>query len=146
MTLPREDVKPVGPHDGDSEQVVLSALLCGHATIEDVKPLEARHFYSTFNARLFGVLCTSAERELPALIDLLDMRGPVLEELTLIRDASPFVCVPLLSVEVAKILDRWLERELIRVMQELDAQLRVGAITHDGARARLRQHFMENAG
>ena len=146
LTLSRDDVRPVGPHDLDAEQAVLCAILNGNTEADDLKPLESRHFYSHFNQRLFAALSATDERDLRALVDALDTRGPVLEELTTIRDATPFVCVPLLRNEVAKILDRWLERELIRAMQKIDAELRVGAITHDGARARLRQHFMETSG
>jgi hypothetical protein len=59
---------------------------------------------------------------------------------------TPFAVATTLRKHVATIMNHWLERELIRTMQQLDAELRVGAITHDGARARLRQHFTETAG
>jgi len=146
LTLPREDVKPAGPHDSDAEQDVLSALLCEHTTPEALAPLEARHFYSTFNQHLFTLLGTTTERDLQALVDLLDMRGPVLEELATIRDATPFTGPARLRQHVNTLLDRWHERELIRTMQQLDAELRVGAITVDGAKLRLREFFMGNSG
>ena len=146
LTLPREDVKPAGPHDYDAEQAVLSALLVGHVGADDVRPLEPRHFYGTFNQRLFKLLASTAERDPQALVDLLEMHGPVMEELLTIRDATPFVCRELLQVEVAKIFNRWLERELIQTMQRLDAELRVGAITVDGAKLRLREFFMGRTG
>ncbi|MEP7049451.1 MAG: DnaB-like helicase N-terminal domain-containing protein [Pseudomonadota bacterium] len=146
MQLPREIVPMPAPADLDIEQEILSALLCGHVTTDELKPLESRHFYSRFNQRLFEFLVASAERDLQAITDALPCRGPVLEELTIIRDATPFACLPTLHKHIRTVMDRWLERELIRTMQEVDAELRVGALTHDGARARLRQHFMEHAG
>ncbi|HEY5373887.1 MAG TPA: DnaB-like helicase N-terminal domain-containing protein [Polyangiaceae bacterium] len=146
LTLPREDVKPAGPHDYDAEQDVLSALLCEHTTIEALAPLETRHFYSTFNQHLFAALAASSERDLQAITDALETRGPVLEELTIIRDGTPFASAPRLREHVNTIMARWLERELIRTMQQLDAELRVGAITVDGAKLRLREFFMGNSG
>lgn len=182
LTLPREVVKPVGPHDADAEQAVLSALLNGHATVAELRPLAPRHFYSLFNAKVFEaltarttrdgrckrcdgtgrlaafnvrpgchyVLCNecliTSDRELQALVDLLEVRGPVLEDLTIIRDTTPFTHPSFLRQNVTTIMRRWLERELIRTMQEIDAELRVGALTHDGARRRLREHFLENSG
>lgn len=146
LTLPREEAPQAAPHDSDAEQVILCALLLGHSSAEHVKGLQPRHFYSAFNARLFELLTSTKERDLQLLADRLGILGPVVPELELIRDASVFVCASMLHLEVAKVLERWLERQLIRTMQEIDAALRVGSLTHDGARARLRQHFMENAG
>lgn len=146
IMLPREEAPQAAPHDTDAEQEVLSALLCEHTTTEALKPLESRHFYSRFNQHLFALLATTEERDLQTLVDLLDARGPALEELTIIRDATPFAIAKTLRKHVTSIMERWLERELIRTMQTLDAELRIGAITHDGARSRLRQHFMEISG
>ncbi|MEO7032727.1 MAG: hypothetical protein ABI548_02765 [Polyangiaceae bacterium] len=146
LQLPREIVPMPAPGNLDVEQEILSAVLVGHVTTDDLKPLEARHFYSRFNRRLFETLATSPERDLQAITDALPCRGPILEELTIIRDATPFACLPTLRKHVKTVMDRWLERELICTMQQIDAELRVGALTHDGARARLREHFMEHSG
>jgi hypothetical protein len=146
LTLPREDVKPAGPHDYDVEQEVLSALLCEHTTAEALAPLEARHFYSVFNQHLFAALAVGPERDLQAITDGLSLCGPVLEELTIIRDATPFTGPERLRGHVRTLMDRWLERELIRTMQCLDAELRVGAVTVGGAKLRLRAFFMERVG
>jgi hypothetical protein len=145
LTLPREDVKPAGPHDYDVEQEVLSALLCDYTTAEALGPLESRHFYSTFNQHLFSALTASPERDLQAITDALDMRGPVMEELGTIRDATPFTGPERLRGHVRTLMDRWRERELIRAMQLLDAELRLGTVTVDGARLRLREFFMGNS-
>jgi replicative DNA helicase len=142
MTLSREDVRPTGPHNSDIEQEILSALLCGHTTVETLEPLESRHFYSNFNQHLFAALTTTAELDLQALADLLDMRGPVLEELATIKDATPFAAAATLRKHVATIMDRWRERELIREMQQIDAELRTAGLTVDDARKRLREFFI----
>ena len=146
LTLPREDVKPAGPHDSDVEQQILSALLSGHATAEQLKPLESKHFYSTFNQHLFTFLSNSPERDLQAIADTIDMRGPVLEELTTIRDCTPFAAAATLSKHVATVVNRSLERELIQTMQHIDAELRVGSLSVDGAKLRLREFFMGRIG
>lgn len=146
LTLPREDVKPAGPHDYDVEQEVLSALLCDHTTAEALAPLESRHFYGTFNRELFSALATSPERDLQAITDALSLRGPVLGELETIRDATPFTGPVRLRQHVNTLMDRWRERELIRTMQVLDAELRLGTVTVDGARLRLREFFMGTCG
>jgi len=146
LTLPREDVKPVGPHDSDVEQEILSALLIGHATVESLKPLESKHFYSTFNQHLFRFLSESPERDLQAITDAIDLCGPVLEELTTIRDCTPFAAAATLTRHVATVMNRWQERELIQKMQRIDAELRVGALTVDGAKLRLREFFMGRVG
>jgi len=142
LLMPRPEVTPAAPHDLDAEQGVLSALLCGHTTIDALKPLESSHFYGHFNQRLFNVLCWSPERDLERIADLLNIGGPVIDELTTIRDATPFAVRATLRAHVMTIVDRWRERELIRAMQQIDAELRVGALNHAGARARLREHFV----
>jgi replicative DNA helicase len=142
LTLSREDVRPTGPHNSDIEQEVLSALLCGHTTVEALKPLESSHFYSNFNQHLFAVMTTTVELDLQALAQLLDMRGPVFEELTTIKDSTPFAAAATLRKHVVTIMDRWRERGLIREMQQIDAELRTAGLTVDDARQRLREFFM----
>jgi len=146
LTLSREDVRPTGPHNLDAEQEILSALLCEHATFESLKPLESRQFYAHFNQKLFAFLSENPERDLQLVADGLNMCGPLLEELTTIRDCSLFAGSATLAKHVSTVMNHWLERELIQVMQHIDAELRVGALTHDGARARLRAHFVGNSG
>jgi len=72
--------------------------------------------------------------------------GPVLEELTTIRDCTPFAAAATLTRHVATVMNRWQERELIQKMQRIDAELRVGALTVDGAKLRLREFFMGRVG
>jgi len=141
MMLPREELPQAAPHDLDAEQEILSALLCDHVTTDELKPLTPQHFYSRFNQFLYQVLLNVPERDLQKLTDLLDVRGPVLEELTTIRDATPFCSLQTLRKHVATLVERSLERELIRVMQKIDAELRVGSLARDEARIRLRKHF-----
>lgn len=145
LCLRREDVLPCGPNTLEGEQNVLSALLCSGITIDELKPLEAKHFYSVFNQRLFETLATTKSRDLDAVADALGGYGPIMEELEIIANCTPFVHPTRLHKDVIMIVDRWRERQLIQVMQKVDAELRVGALTVDGARARLREFFVGNA-
>jgi len=134
------------PVDGDAEQTVVGALLETHARPSDLAPLTAEHFYGLFAREVFAA-ATELERR-GSVIDVetvatelhaRGVRGPLSEELIHLRDWQPFCLLEHVRQSAARIIELHRQRQLIAQMQRVDADLRLGAIDTDQARARLRE-------
>jgi hypothetical protein len=138
------------PHDDDAEQELLSAVLSGEVHPSELDPLRAEHFRAHIKQQTFAaadaLTIFGASVTVPAVTELLVQEGynhtAVQSELELIRDATPFLCRATLQERVQRVIELWQLRQLLRVMDEIAAHVRVGQLTHAGAKARLREYFM----
>ncbi|HMJ14821.1 MAG TPA: hypothetical protein VK524_25590 [Polyangiaceae bacterium] len=137
------------PHDDDAEQEILAAVLSGDVLPADLAPLRGQHFRAHIKQQAFAAADALAVFGAPvtveAIVELLTHEGysreAVRSELELARDATPFLCRSTLQQRGERVIELWRQRQLIGVMSEVDAQLRVGVLTHEGAKLRLREYF-----
>lgn len=138
------EVRGAPPRDVEAEAEILSAVVDGRVSCSELRPLGSEHFYSRFYAAVWEAAQQVAPGDIAGLraaLTTAGWRGELHDELFTIWAGQPFVLLPRLREHVRKLMELWARRELIRVLQQADAELRVGAINADGVRARLEQHF-----
>lgn len=138
------------PTDLEAEGEICALILNGYATPERLKPLEPRHFYSELHRLILAtatIVCDRGELcEFETIAAELERRGtiaPVLEELDTLRLYTPFIIETTLRRHVARIIELWRLRRICKVLIEVDAMVRVGALGSDAARAKLEARLTE---
>jgi len=123
------------PADIDGEQDVVSAILCEAATHAELDPLSGEHFYSTLHARVFECARHTVDLErIATAAENKGFRGPLLEDLHVIRDAVPYCNLPTLQATAWRLIEFTKRRRLIRVLHDLNAGLRDATTYADAVR------------
>lgn len=118
------------PSDVDSEERIVSALLCGHTTLPRIAPLRSRDFLSPLCRGVVAVLETAPGADLARVVlgmEALGYCGPLVDQLLEIRDRVPFVVD--LTECIVSVHETARRRRLIAWLRELDADLSTGSAT-----------------
>lgn len=150
----RDRVPPI--NDLDAEGSVLSAALndsprgwLGALT----GLLRPEMFYATANQRIWEAVealhCRGKPTDPVSVAGYMRQRGTLLA-----AGGTPYLgetlalCQPACAkpeAHAALILECWKERELVTCMERTAIELRHGSLTHEGAKLKLREHFLEMA-
>ena len=137
---------PRPPADLDAEGEVLSAIIDGRVTREELAPLDSRHFYSDLNRAIWDAAKLVAPGDavgLRAALDTAGWRGELNHELLTLWSAQPWVSVQRLRESVTVLIELWARRELIAEMRRLDRQICAGVVSANEGRARLERRLRE---
>jgi hypothetical protein len=132
------------PYDLDAEQALIGAALNGDVTPGDIPELRPAHFYGWLFRDAWEALdaCIPAQLNPTPEIIASAVKAPrFAAELTLARDTTPALCPARARQVAARLIELHSQRELIDLMQQIDARLRTGTADHEQARDLLREHF-----
>jgi replicative DNA helicase len=139
------------PFDVAVEAEVVSAILSGHVKPSELAPLRAGHLFDRIHAYAFRAAELLESRgetinvEAVALqLEAVEVRGRIRQLLTIVEVCTPAACMPVLRRHVAWLVELAARRELIGVLLEVEAGLRVGSTTCDAARACIVNYFSES--
>lgn len=127
------------PCDLDVEGEVLSAVLNGDVTTTELQPLLSRHFFAHINQAIWEAALDAPPGDLETIHRSLvarGWRGALGDEIETLVLKQPFCSLSRLRGHVVKLMNLWSQRELIGLMQQIDADMRRGVLTADEARRR----------
>lgn len=132
----------------DAEERIVSALLCGHATLARLAPLRARDFGSRFRECVVSVFETFGATPPPIAavalgLETLGFCGPIVQQLIDLRDGIPATVNLTDCIEEVREASR--RRRMLTWVRRMESELAIGTLTADGAIARMRATFTGGA-
>jgi hypothetical protein len=130
------DIRPALPMDLVAEHDLLAAMIAGCTNAADLDGLESQHFASRDNAGVFA-LAESMVREgrRPTPMDLVNAAVDAGRDggrfVDFVHDLDQSAVVGPALPLVQRIVRLWQLRELLGRLAEIDAAVRVGALTRD---------------
>ena len=127
-----------------SERVLLSALLTGDVVTTDLGGFDSDAICEPLLRRTYETVVALRTVDLNEITSHLKRRavvGPAKRALLDVRDTTPSYPRSLVLAAADRLMDLWRQRQLLRVMGEVGADIRAGRLDHRGARDRLRAHF-----
>ena len=132
------------PHALDSEEPIISALLCGHTALADVRPLRAASFFGPLHRAIVQTFETLGPVDdiaaaVVAKLEGLGCTGPIEQAVLELRDRVPYILN--LRDHIARVHETARKRRLSDWLMEIDADLRLERLTADEAIAKLKSAF-----
>lgn len=131
------------PNASDAEERIVSALLCGHATLATIAPLRARDFFVPLHRAVVTAVDELGESHstltpelIASAIEAKGFRGDLVAAILEVRDGVPFVID--LSDCIARVRDAARRRRLIAWLRKLQTELAFDGLSVDEAIARIR--------